>query len=114
MPKPQLRVLSDVDGRSAAARNARRLTTDLIRDIGGDPTVAQSSLIERAAFTATLLEDAEATWFAEGKLDVQAYGVLHGHLRRTLEALGLNRHASTDATGAGIAIIRRHAGRSAA
>ena len=51
------------------------------------------SRIDRTAFSAVLLEDAEARWLSEGKIDVQAYGVLHGHLRRTLEALGLDRHA---------------------
>jgi hypothetical protein len=61
-----------------------------------------------------LLEQDEAGWFTEGKLDVTRYGVMVGHLRRNLEALGLDHPADADATPRGIAIIRRHAGRSAA
>ena len=113
MPKPVLITLADVDQRSRAARNARRLAADLARDLGA-PTSAQQTLIDRASFMAVLLEDGEARWLSTGQIDVQAHGVLVGHLRRCIEALGLHERSDTDATPAGIALIRRAAGKSAA
>jgi hypothetical protein len=93
--KARLRSLSDLDGRSLAARRARDLVAALTADLGGDDNLsaAQRELIRRAALLAAYLEDAEARWLAGEQVDVAAWLSAIDRQRRTLMALGLERRA---------------------
>jgi hypothetical protein len=86
-----LRTLDDLDGRTAAARMARRLVAELERDLGRDPSTAESELIQRAALLGAILEDAEVRWLERRSVDLAVYGMLLDRQRRCLEALGLQR-----------------------
>jgi hypothetical protein len=99
--KPQARsrvsngsaVLEGVDGRSVAARRYRDVLEEFIRDIGGDPSGAQSAIARRAAALCVVCEQAEAEMIAGGELDLAEFTTAANSLRRLLSDLGLERRA---------------------
>jgi hypothetical protein len=99
--KPQARsrvsngsaVLEGVDGRSTAARRYRDVLEELIRDMGGDPSGAQSAIARRAAALCVVCEQAEAEMIAGGVLDLGEFTTAANSLRRLLSDLGLERRA---------------------
>jgi len=86
-----LRTLDDLDGRTAAAKRARRLVAELQSDLGRDPSAAEAELIQRAAVLGAILEDAETRWLEQRRVDLAVYGQLICRQRRVLETLGLGR-----------------------
>ena len=52
--------LDGVDGRSALARRYRDIIKQLVSDLGGDPSEAQSLIVRRASTLAVWCEQAEA------------------------------------------------------
>jgi hypothetical protein len=86
-------VLEGVDGRSAAARRYRDVLNELISDLGGDPSGAQSAIARRAAALCVVCEQAEAEMVAGGELDLAAFTTAANSLRRLLSDLGLERRA---------------------
>jgi hypothetical protein len=99
--KPQARsrvsngsaVLEGVDGRSTAARRYRDVLEELVRDMGGDPSGAQSAIARRAAALCVTCEQAEAEMIAGKPLDLGAFTTAANSLRRLLSDLGLERRA---------------------
>jgi hypothetical protein len=86
-------VLDNVDGRSAVARRYRDVLNELISDLGGDPSGAQSAIARRAAALCVVCEQAEAEMVAGVKLDVAEFVTATNSLRRLLADLGLERRA---------------------
>jgi hypothetical protein len=86
-------VLDNVDGRSAVARRYRDVVNELISDLGGDPSGAQSAIARRAAALCVVCEQAEAEMVAGGILDLAEFTTAANSLRRLLSDLGLERRA---------------------
>jgi hypothetical protein len=86
-------VLDNVDGRSAVARRYRDVLSELISDLGGDPSGAQSAIARRAASLCVVCEQAEAEMLAGGILDLAEFTTAANSLRRLLSDLGLERRA---------------------
>ena len=86
-------VLDNVDGRSAVARRYRDILNELISDLGGDPSGAQSAIARRASALCVVCEQAEAEMVAGGALDLAEFTTAANSLRRLLSDLGLERRA---------------------
>jgi hypothetical protein len=86
-------VLDGVDGRSAVARRYRDVLNELISDLGGDPSGAQSAIARRASALCVVCEQAEAEMVAGGVLDLAEFTTAANSLRRLLSDLGLERRA---------------------
>src|ERR1700737_3068371 len=86
-------VLDNVDGRSAVARRYRDVLNELISDLGGHPSGAQSPIARRAAALCVVCEQAEAEMVAGGVLDLAEFTTASNSLRRLLRDLGLERRA---------------------
>jgi hypothetical protein len=84
-------LLPDVDGRSAAMRRYKEVLGQLMADLGGRPTEAQTIIARRAATLAVWCEGVEAD-MANGKsLDIAPFTTAANTLRRLLADLGLER-----------------------
>jgi hypothetical protein len=91
----RLSSLSRLDGRTAAAKEARDLAAALERDIGGDPSAAMRVLIEQGACLWALCSDYGRRCLT-GQLDpteVPTWLRTVNNLRRVLETIGLERRA---------------------
>lgn len=94
-PKVRLMTLSDLDGRTAAARAARALIGDLESDLGGADRLSAGErvIVGRAAVATAMIEDIEARWLSGRPLDVAAYCALVNVQRRLLTTVGLQRRS---------------------
>jgi len=86
------------DGRSLWARRAGELLAATISDLGGPSYISESerALAKRAAVLITELERREAAFARDGAVEDGALAIYQttvNTLRRTLEALGLQRRA---------------------
>jgi hypothetical protein len=92
-------LLHDVDGRSQWMRRLRDLIGAHVSDIGGDDALsaAEMALVRRAAMLTLQLELMESRWReTNGEASprsLEVYQRATGALRRTLEALGLQRRS---------------------
>jgi hypothetical protein len=91
-------LLPGVDGRSAWVRRCKDIIEAHLSDLGGEhnTSVAERSLVRRAAVITTELEMMEARFAAAGHADpgeLDLYQRTAGNLRRLLEAVGLQRRA---------------------
>jgi hypothetical protein len=90
-------LLPGVDGRSAWVRRCKDIIEAHLSDLGGEhnTSVAERSLVRRAAVITTELEMMEARFAAAGHADreLDLYQRTVGNLRRVLEAIGLQRRA---------------------
>jgi hypothetical protein len=89
-------LLPGVDGRGAWVRRAKDLFTLHLADLGGEDNVseAERALLRRAVTLTVELERREAMFAQVGAADDQALAIYQttvNTLRRTLEALGLQR-----------------------
>lgn len=98
-PKPTRRTrigngkafLQNVDPHSTTVRRYREIYAQLVEDMGGEPSEAQTIIARRAATLAVWCEAAEAD-MANGKaLDIAAFSTATNTLRRLLQDLGLER-----------------------
>jgi hypothetical protein len=83
--------LEGVDGRSVLARRYRDILAQLVSDLGGDPSEAQSIIARRAATLAVWCEQAKAGVARGEKLDIGEFTTATNTLRRLLNDLGLER-----------------------
>ncbi len=83
----------NADGRSATARRYRDVLAELISDLGGDPSGAQTAIARRASALCVVCEQAEADMVAGGILDLAEFTTAANSLRRLLSDLGLERRA---------------------
>jgi hypothetical protein len=87
--------LPGIDGRSTWVRRCRDLISEHLSDVP-DASVAERSLVRRAAVITTELEMLEAKFAAAGQADAEdldLYQRTAGNLRRLLESVGLQRRA---------------------
>jgi len=90
--------LPGIDGRSAWVRRCKDLISEHVADLGGldNTSVAERSLVRRAAVISTEMELLEARFAAAGQAsadDLDLYQRTAGNLRRLLEAIGLRRRS---------------------
>ncbi|MEX6506957.1 hypothetical protein [Jiella sp. M17.18] len=85
--------LDGVDGRSMLARRYRDILAQIISDIGGDPSEAQSIIARRAATLAVWCETEERSLAQGSSLDISEFTTATNALRRLLADLGLERKA---------------------
>ena len=85
--------LDSVDGRSVLARRYRDILGQLISDIGGDPSEAQSIICRRAATLAVWAEQAESAMAGGNALNIAEFTTAVNTLRRLLSDIGLERQA---------------------
>ena len=103
-------LLPGIDGRSAWVRRCKDIISDHLADLGGEDntSVAERSLVRRAAVLTTELERLEAGFATAGEASLEqldAYGRTAGNLRRLLESVGLQRR-SRDVTPSLTDILR--------
>ena len=84
-------VLAGIDGRTAPARRFREIVGQLVSNIGGDPSQAQTAVIQRAATLLVWAESAEAEFARTGELDIGSFTTATNALRRLLADVGLER-----------------------
>jgi hypothetical protein len=83
--------LEAVDGRSLIARRYREILGQLVSDIGGDPSEAQSILTRRAATLAVWCEQREMELAKGEEFNIADFTSATNTLRRVLNDLGLER-----------------------
>ena|SRR5690348_13188463 len=92
-------LIHDIDHRSAEMRRLRDLVSAHVSDLGGDDAVSHSEriLINRASMLTLQLEMLERVFadndFVATPREIDRYQRVCNTLRRTLEALGLQRRA---------------------
>jgi hypothetical protein len=82
---------SGLDGRSVMARRYRDVLAQLVSDLGGDPSEAQSIIARRAATLAVWCEQAESCMAKGDAIDIGSFTTATNALRRLLADLGLER-----------------------
>lgn len=97
--KARLLTLADLDGRTVAARCARRLIGEIESDLGGADrlSAAEREIAQRAAMAGAMLADLEARWLSGHPADLAQYATLANTQSRLLKLLGLERR-QIDAT----------------
>jgi len=85
--------LERADGRSRLARRYRDILGQIISDIGGDPSEAQSIIAKRSATIAVWCELAEARMAKGENLNITEFTTATNALRRLLADLGLERRS---------------------
>jgi hypothetical protein len=93
--KARLVTLETLDGRTAAAREARRLIAALSADLGGDDQLSagERQLVTRAALVGAIVTDFEARWVAGENMPLADYLSAVNVQRRVLATLGLQRRS---------------------
>jgi hypothetical protein len=91
-------LLPGVDGRSPWVRRAKDIIAAHLSDLGGEDntSAAERSIVRRAAVLTTELERLEAKFAVAGEAtadDLDVYQRMTNTLRRSLEAVGLERRA---------------------
>jgi hypothetical protein len=85
--------LDSVDGRSALARRYRDILAQLVSDIGGDPSEAESIICRRAATLAVWCEQSESAMAGGTPLNIGEFTTAVNTLHRLVCTLGLERRA---------------------
>jgi hypothetical protein len=91
--KVRLLTLGDLDGRTLAAKQARRIRRNIEQDLGGDLSEAERQLCQRAAVIGALCEDTESRLMLGEQISIEPYLASVNVLRRLLGTLGLKRRA---------------------
>jgi hypothetical protein len=97
----RLSSLSQLDGRTAAAKEARDLAAAIKRDVGGDPSAAQSVLIEQGACLSALASD-YGMRFLSGQLDpaeIPSWLSTINTVRRVFDTIGTERRSKDISLG---------------
>jgi hypothetical protein len=91
--KARLLTLDDLDRRTSAYRETRKLITDLEGDLGGGDRLStgERQLVQRAAVLGSMLADTEGRWIEGEPIDLGGYCAIVNAQRRVLEAIGLRR-----------------------
>lgn len=91
--KIRLQSLADLDGRTAAAKQAQALIVCLENDLGGADrlSAAEHELVQRCALASAMLQHMEVAWLSGQGVDVTAYTTLANTQSRILKMLGLER-----------------------
>lgn len=91
--KVRLQTLADLDGRTAAAKQARAFVAALESDLGGADrlSAAEHELVQRCALASAMLAHMEAAWLTGQGVDVAIYTTLANTQSRILKMLGLER-----------------------
>lgn len=115
--KPYCRALqrgslgSDIDGRSREGKFLRRIETELVEHIGGNPTFPEKLLIRRIARLMLQAESLDAK-MASGDWtshDARTLGGINSAIRNSLRDLGLKGKAERQPTVTLADIAARHA-----
>jgi hypothetical protein len=93
--KLRLLTLEDLDRRTSAYRETRRLIDEIETDLGGGDRLStgERQLVQRAAVLGALLEDTESRWINGVSIDPVSYCTVVNAQRRVLETIGLQRRA---------------------
>ena len=93
--KAKLATLDQLDGRTAAAKQARETISAIERDLGGaeNITTAKRQVIESAAVTSAIVADLGSRWLAGEQIDLGLFTTLCNSQRRLLESIGFERIA---------------------
>jgi hypothetical protein len=89
-PKPHLRTLESLDGRTVGARRAHELAAGFEAEVGGNVTASQRAAIERAACLLAVAEDVRARRLAgESSVSLEDLVRIDNAAMRAVKALGL-------------------------
>jgi hypothetical protein len=86
-------VLDGVDGRSTRVRRYREILAQLISDLGGDPSEAQTIIARRASELAVWCELRAQAMASGEEINIGEFTTATNALRRLLTDLGLERRA---------------------
>ena len=95
--KLRLLTLDDLDRRTAAYRETRKLIDEIETDLGGGERLStgERQLVQRAAVLGAVLTDTESRWIEGEPIDATAYCTIVNAQRRVLETIGLRRRHLT-------------------
>jgi hypothetical protein len=95
MPAGKARLLSlaDLDRRTAAYRETRKLIDEIEGDLGGRERLStgECQLVQRCAVLGAVLTDMETRWIDGEPIDPASYCTIVNAQRRVLETIGLKR-----------------------
>ena len=93
--KTALITISDLDGRTGAAKRVRELVRAIESDLGGSDhlSATQRQLVQRAAVMSAIAEDFEVRWASGQPVDVGTHVTLINSLRRVYETVDLERRS---------------------
>jgi hypothetical protein len=91
--RARLLTLNDLDGRTAAYRETRKLIDEIEADLGGADrlSTAERQIVQRAAVLGAIAADTEARWIDGQPFDPVIYCTVINAQRRLLETIGLKR-----------------------
>jgi hypothetical protein len=86
--KTKLTSLSELDGRTAAARQVRDTISGIEADLGGTDAIstARRQIIENAAVLGAVVQDMGAKWMSGEQVDLNLYSTLSNTRRREVSA----------------------------
>jgi hypothetical protein len=87
--------LGDLDRRTAAYRETRKLIDEIEGDLGGGDRLStgERQLVQRAAVLGAVLTDTESRWIEGEPVDLTGYCTIVNAQRRVLETIGLRRRS---------------------
>lgn len=91
--KSRLLTLDNLDRRTAAYRETRKLIDEIEGDLGGSDRLStgERQLVQRAAVLGAVLTDTESRWIEGEPVDLTGYCTIVNAQRRVLETIGLRR-----------------------
>ena len=93
--KSRLLTLDNLDRRTAAYRETRKLIDEIEGDLGGSDRLStgERQLVQRAAVLGAVLTDTESRWIEGEPVDLTGYCTIVNAQRRVLETIGLRRRS---------------------
>lgn len=91
--KVRLLDLNNLDGRTIVARSVRRMTKQMIDDLGGEESVTamQRIVVQNISVLSAMIEDQAAKYCRGMEVDLSAYSALVAQQRRLLAEIGIIR-----------------------
>lgn len=92
--KVSLLSISDLDGRTNAAKTARAMRRDIIADLGGEDELSaiERALVDSVAISTAIIEDAQVRWLkGEPGVNLTEITTIANARRRDMQLLGVKR-----------------------
>ncbi|MDR7219867.1 hypothetical protein [Aminobacter aminovorans] len=91
--KTSLLTLSDLDGRTNAAKQAVAMRDAILNDLGGAEVLSsiKLALVDAVAIQTAIIEDAQVRWLRGDEINLSEISTLTNTRNRTAQIVGLDR-----------------------